>query len=172
VGLLTREAARRGQRGVLAHRGRHPVLPIMVSLGNWGLAQERRAATACAGRCSEMADPVTESMIDELRRSTSRRRRIERTLQATSCGLPTRQHLRTCRAGPHPPSVRVAAPLSGSIAAWRRGYQSKWVVPTASPASPCGHSSYRVDGIRRRCRRPVQYGLYSVPLALSVTRCS
>ena len=61
---------------------------------------------------------------------------------------------------PGPPSL-------GSIAAWRRGYQSKWVVPDGIAGVtvwallvPESMAYAAVAGV------PVQYGLYSVPLAV------
>ena len=62
----------------------------------------------------------------------------------------------------------MAAPLSlRSIAAWRRGYQGKWVVPDGIAGItvwallvPEAMAYAAVAGV------PVQYGLYSVPLAV------
>jgi DNA-binding HxlR family transcriptional regulator len=70
VGLLTREDSRRGQRAAysLTEAGIQ-VLPIMVSLGNWGLAHrtgERRLRVR-AELLRDGGPELVQAMIDELR---------------------------------------------------------------------------------------------------------
>jgi DNA-binding HxlR family transcriptional regulator len=69
-GLLTRDAARRGQRAAysLTEAGIQ-VLPVMVALGNWGLVHrtgERRLRTR-AELLRDGGPELVEAMIDELR---------------------------------------------------------------------------------------------------------
>jgi DNA-binding HxlR family transcriptional regulator len=70
AGLLTREAARRGQRAAysLTEAGIQ-VLPIMVALGNWGLAHrtgERRLRVR-AELLRDGGPELVEAIVDELR---------------------------------------------------------------------------------------------------------
>ena len=70
VGLLTRDDARRGQRAAysLTEAGIQ-VLPIMVALGNWGLAHrdgEQRLRVRAA-LLRDGGPEVVQAMIDELR---------------------------------------------------------------------------------------------------------
>jgi DNA-binding HxlR family transcriptional regulator len=70
AGLLTRDAARRGQRATysLTEAGIQ-VLPIMVALGNWGLAHRdgERRLRARAELLRDGGPELVEAMMDELR---------------------------------------------------------------------------------------------------------
>jgi DNA-binding HxlR family transcriptional regulator len=70
AGLLTRDAARRGQRAAysLTEAGIQ-VLPVMVALGTWGLAHRdgERRLWACAELLRDGGLELVAAMMDELR---------------------------------------------------------------------------------------------------------
>lgn len=70
AGLLTRDEARRGQRAAYSLTGAAiEVLPIMVALGNWGLAHRRgeRRLRVRAELLRDGGPELIDTMIDELR---------------------------------------------------------------------------------------------------------
>ena len=117
AGLLTRDAARRGQRAAysLTEAGIQ-VLPVMVALGNWGLAHrdgERRLRVR-AELLRDGGPELVAAMMDELRElhlGVPRPTRTHR-VRAISCTPRTRRRCATRRATKPPRDDRPRNPTS------------------------------------------------------------
>jgi hypothetical protein len=113
AGLLTRDDARRGQRAAysLTEAGIQ-VLPVLVALGNWGLAH-RHGARRLRVRAELLRDGGPElvaAMIDELRElhlGDETAPTPTHRVRAISCAPPTGPHCATRRAAKPPRDDRL-----------------------------------------------------------------